>query len=211
MSNYYPVFLNLAGKRCIVVGGGDIAERKVINLLECGAKVTVISSELTPKLQELSETSAITLLKRPYRQGDLMESFLAIAATDNQKVNRACFQEAAALNIPVNVVDQTDLCSFIAPSIVRRGGITIAFSTGGKSPALARKLREDLERLFPPEYGTLLDVVSQIRQEVRRQGLSPSPEAWQEALNEEILELIRMGDVALAKTKLQSILQQAAS
>ncbi len=148
MPEYYPAFLNIEGKPCVVIGGGAVAEQKVKSLLKATARVTVISPDFVPALDELASKKKVALVRREYRPGDLAQQFLAIAATDDNKVNEAVFKEANERNIPINVVDVPRLCSFIVPAVVRRGDITFAISTGGKSPAFARKVREDLERFF---------------------------------------------------------------
>ena len=142
---YYPVFLNLKGRLCVVIGGGEVAERKVKGLLECEARVRIISPEVTPWLRDVAGQGEVDWLPREYREGDLKGAFLAIASTDRQPVNEAVAAEAAREKVVLNVVDNTPLCTFIAPSVVTRGDVTVAISTGGASPALARKLRESLE------------------------------------------------------------------
>src|SRR4030042_230398 len=149
MSSYYPIFLDLKGKRCIVVGGGSVAERKVEMLLEHETSVTVISPELSPKLQHLADQGAIKTITRNYQKGDLKGAFLVIAATDDPSVNAAVAGQARKQRALVNVVDDPRASDFIVPSMVRRGDITIAISTAGKSPALARKLRSLLEATLP--------------------------------------------------------------
>ncbi|MQG76858.1 MAG: bifunctional precorrin-2 dehydrogenase/sirohydrochlorin ferrochelatase, partial [SAR202 cluster bacterium] len=134
---YYPVFLNMQGQLCVVIGGGEIAERKVQALLEAGAVVTLIAPECTDGLVAMTSDSSVTWRQRTYETGDLEGAFIAIAATDNRDVNEAVTKEASERNTPLNVVDVTDLCTFIAPSVIRRGPVTLAISTGGMGPALA--------------------------------------------------------------------------
>jgi len=158
--NYYPAFLDISGKKVVVVGGGTIAERKVLALLKAGAVVTVVSPALTPRLSREKEKNAIRHVGRGYRRGDLKGSFLVIAATHTPAVNSRVARDAPS---PVNVVDVPKECTFIAPSVVRRGPLTIAISTGGKSPAFSKTIRKDLEKVIGPEVGNYLKFVSSLR------------------------------------------------
>jgi precorrin-2 dehydrogenase/sirohydrochlorin ferrochelatase len=160
--NYYPAFLNISGKKVVVVGGGTIAERKIFALMKAGAVVTVISPTITKRLFREKEKNTIRHIARMYRKGDLKGSFLVIAATDTPSVNSKVAREAPS---PVNVVDVPKECSFIAPSVVRRGPLTIAISTGGKSPAFARTLRRELEVTYGPEVGGYLTFVGAMREQ----------------------------------------------
>ncbi len=160
---YYPIFLDIAGKKCVVVGGGDVAARKVKRLCESGAKVSVISPELAPELAALKSENAIEHVAAQYNIKHLEGAVLIIGATDNDKINETISNDARRLGIPVNIVDDPQKCDFILPSIVERGDLTIACSTGGNSPALARRLREELESAYGEEYGTLLKLLGQLR------------------------------------------------
>ncbi len=205
---YYPVFLNLAGKKCVVVGGGQVALRKVRALLECGADVAVISPELCPELIEMAEKGEINALRRQYQPGDLGQALMAIAATDNSDINRQVATEARGNAVLVNVADDPDNCDFIAPSYLRRGDVTIAVSTAGSSPALARKIRARLEADFGDEYAALARLVSEVRTAVKRQGIRVSSDAWQEALDLDLLsDLVRTGNDEKARDTLLSNLR----
>jgi len=166
LPSYYPVFLNLRGKGCIVVGGGRVAERKVLSLLKAGADITVISPELTKRLKEKSLKRSISLSKkikhisRKYKKGDLKNAFLVIAATDSNKTNKKVSEDAPHL---INVVDVPSLCNFIVPSIVKRGPLTIAISTSGVSPSIAKAIRKELEKLYGAEFGKHLASLKKIR------------------------------------------------
>ena len=166
---YYPVFLNLKGKKCVVVGGGRVAERKVLSLLESGADITVISPELTKRLRKESVKSLkrakaskgnLRHISREYKKGDIRNAFLAIAATDSMETNKKVSADAPNL---INVVDAPSLCNFIAPSVVRRGPLTIAISTSGVSPSIAKAIRKELEKLYGPKFGRRLDSIKKIR------------------------------------------------
>ncbi|MFQ5645830.1 MAG: bifunctional precorrin-2 dehydrogenase/sirohydrochlorin ferrochelatase [bacterium] len=165
---YYPLHLDLAGKICVVVGGGRVAERKVNTLLQYGAAVVLVSPEISEKLSEL--VSEITWHKRSYRKGDLEKAFLAYSATDDNAINRQVYEEARHRNILVNVVDVPDLCNFIVPSIVSRGDLSLSVSTGGKSPALSKKIRKELEKSYGGEYADYLILLGNIREFVKSSG-----------------------------------------
>lgn len=184
---YYPIFLNIRGRRCVVVGGGQVARRKVRTLLEHGADVEVISPDLCAELGQLAESGEIHALPREYRDGDLQGAVIAIAATDDRNTNLAVAKEARARAVLVNVVDDAENSDFIAPSYMRRGDVTIAISTGGRSPALARKIRTRLEKDFGDEYASLAWLLSEVRTEVKRQGIKVNGDAWQEALDLDLL------------------------
>ena len=210
MPSYYPVFLDLQGRRCVVIGGGDVAERKALALLDSGARVTLVSPDATPALQRLADDNTLEFRRRAYQPGDLADAWLAIAATDGTEVNRAVRREAEERGIFVNVVDVAPLCSFIAPSIVRRGEITVAVSTGGVGPALARHIRRKLEGVLGPEYAGLARVVADARKALRAQGKRASPERWQECLNDSLLELVRQDRLEEARDHLlQNLLRES--
>jgi precorrin-2 dehydrogenase/sirohydrochlorin ferrochelatase len=157
----YPInVIGLERRHSVVIGGGNVAARKVAGLLEAGARVTVISPALAPELETLAEAGRVVFIGRDYCTGDLAGAFLAIAATDEPAVNQAVWQEAEQLGCLVNVVDDPAHSNFIVPAVVRRGDVSVAVSTGGASPALARHLRERLETLVGPEYGELADLLN---------------------------------------------------
>jgi siroheme synthase-like protein len=163
----YPICLvGLETRRAVVVGGGTVAARKVAALLEAGAQVTVISPDLAPALTALAAEGRIAAVVRPYRDGDLAGAFLAIAAAGDPAVNEAVWREAGRCGCLVNVVDDPAHSHFIMPAVVRRGEVTIAVSTGGASPALARRLREKLEAEIGPEYGILAEILAELRPEL---------------------------------------------
>lgn len=192
--SYYPVFLDIEGKRCVVVGGGTVAHRKVIMLLGHAGDVEVISPKLCPELKELVSDGSIKAVRRAYRTGDLDGAVVVIAATDDRETNERVAQEAREKRVLVNVVDTPDLCDFIVPSYVRRGDVTVAVSTNGKSPALARKIRKEIEKHFGAEYGALASLLEEVRGELRDQQIRIPPDAWQQALDlDQLIHLLRMG------------------
>jgi len=182
--SYYPVSLDLKGRFCVVVGGGRVAERKVRGLLACEAKVQVISPQLTPGLSELLRDGRLTWEDRDFQSGDLENGFLVIAATDNEQVQQQTYKEAEERNILINVADVPGRCNFILPATVRQGDLTISISTGGKSPALAKQLRQQLEKSYGPEYKTVADILGGLRGEVLAQG---RPQEENEALFNKLL------------------------
>lgn len=167
---YFPVNLDIAGRKCLVIGGGRVAARKVVALLACGGKVLVISPELAPELLELRQTEQIKWHQREYRQGDLRGAFLVIAATDDERVQADVVLEAEKNGQLLNVADVPHRCNFILPATVRRQDLTISISTAGKSPALASKLRRELAEKIGPEYGTLTEIMGLLRAEILSQG-----------------------------------------
>lgn len=169
---YYPAFIDLKEKECLVVGGGQVAERKVRALLGAGARVTVVSPAVTKGLQRLNAQGRIRQLSRDYQSGDLRNAFLVVACTSFRQVNQEVAKEAKKRRMLVNVVDDPRWCNFIVPSVARRGDLTIAISTGGKSPALARKIREELQAKFGPEYGAMLKLLGAVRRKLLTEGRS---------------------------------------
>jgi precorrin-2 dehydrogenase/sirohydrochlorin ferrochelatase len=186
---YYPVFWDIQDKRCVVVGGGDVSLRKVKRLLDCGAKISVVSPKLVPELISLKAENAIEHIAADYDVRYMEEAALIIGATDDEKTNADICADARSLGIPVNIVDDPQKCDFILPSIVERGDLTIAIGTGGKSPALARSLREKLEDKYGIEYEILLNILGNLRAKMKESGRG---KAWFESLlNAGILDLIR--------------------
>lgn len=177
----YPLFALIEDRPCLVVGGGTVGERKVQDLLTAGARVTVVSKVLTPRLSELVAAGHIHFIQGDFSPHYLDGMTLVVGATDDQRVNRQVSAAAQARNVLVNIVDAPELCTFIVPAQVRRGSLTIAVSTGGASPALARQVREELEQLFGPEYGRYLRLLQSVRNQVlsRRRGHPENPRLFQ--------------------------------
>ena len=199
-SSYYPLYLNIADRKCIVVGGGQVALRKVKTLLEYSARVEVISPDLCADLEKLAGANEINTVDREYQYGDLKEARIVIAATDDSDVNLKVVKEARDRGILINVVDCAEESDFILPSYLRRGDITIAVSTSGRSPALARKIRTKLERDFGNEYESLAVLVNEVRTEIRQRGIKINSEDWQTALDLDLLTaLLKQGKSEQAK------------
>ncbi|HVR42588.1 MAG TPA: bifunctional precorrin-2 dehydrogenase/sirohydrochlorin ferrochelatase [Thermoanaerobaculia bacterium] len=164
---WYPLFLDLEGKRVVVVGGGAVAERKIEALVAAGASVLVVAPEVTEGIVRLAASAPVAIERRAFEQGDLEGAALAFAATDRPEVNRLVASEASARGVPANVADHPELGSFIVPATIERGAIRIAFSTGGHSPLLARHLRERLEREIGPGISALAEVLGELREAAR--------------------------------------------
>lgn len=167
MPDYFPAFLDLRGRRCLVVGGGLIGERKVRDLLSCGADVVLVSPAATTGLAELVNRGTVTHRRRTFRQSDVRGCAVVVAATGVTAVDTAVAGAAKRRRALVNVVDRPALCDFIVPSVLRRGELQIAVSTGGRSPALAREIRHGLEDMFGPEYAELIERVGRERTRAR--------------------------------------------
>lgn len=159
-NTYYPAFIDLENKKTVVVGGGKVAERKILGLLDTGAKVTVLSPVITKRIEREKQKGRLRHICRRYRKSDLKEAFLVIAATDDRNLNERVSRDAPCL---VNVVDVPKLCNFIVPSTMQRGPLTIAVSTGGVSPAFARSLRKELEKTYGCEFSGYLKALQKIR------------------------------------------------
>ena len=166
---YYPLFLDLQTRPCLVVGGGEVAERKVHSLLQAGGQVTVISPTLTRQLQSWEEERQIAVRLRSYQDGDLNGFTLVFAATDDEALHQRIACEAKKAGVLLNVVDRPALCSFIVPAMVSQGDLTLAISTSGASPALARHIRQALERQFGEEYALMLQLLARVRERVVRE------------------------------------------
>ncbi|KGE18318.1 precorrin-2 dehydrogenase/sirohydrochlorin ferrochelatase family protein [Paenibacillus wynnii] len=168
MTVYLPIMLDCHGQRCVVIGGGRIAERKVLGLLEAGASVTVVSPSITDGLAKLAEESALTWSKRVYAPGDIRGAFLVYAASNDVEVNRKVAEEAHAYGIPVNVASEAERGSFITPGVVRRGRLTVAVSTSGAGPGAAAEIRGLLEETLGEEYGPYLEFLHHMRTEIKQ-------------------------------------------
>ena len=201
MNTYYPVYIEMRDQPVVVIGGGKIAEGKVDGLLAAKAHVTIISPELTPHLRELVNQNEIGYLARTYQQGDLSGAFMVICATDRADINHRVWREATANHQLVNVVDDTPRCNFIAPSILRRGDLTIAISTSGRAPALAVRLKERLQRELGPEYERFLELAAKLREPLARHvpDFETRKALWYQLVDSEILDVLADGDEAAAR------------
>jgi siroheme synthase-like protein len=200
--NYYPIYLNMTERRCLVIGGGAVAERKIAGLLEAGAKLTVVSPAITDTIAHWAKEHGIELIARRYRTSDLTEHEIVFVATDDGAANAQVFSDGRRLGVWVNAADDPEHCDFILPSVLRRGDLTVAVSSGGTSPALSRTIREELEIYFTEEYGLLAKMAAEARAELHGRGVSVPFETWRRALSGEVRQLLMRGDVARAKALL---------
>ncbi|MEQ8187943.1 MAG: bifunctional precorrin-2 dehydrogenase/sirohydrochlorin ferrochelatase [Candidatus Eremiobacterota bacterium] len=194
-STYYPMLLNLSGRKCIVIGGGIVAERKVCSLLDSGGSVSVIAPSITDCLIGLSQENKITFINRAYEKGDLKGAFLVIAATDSSQVNKSVYEETRELGIMADIVDEPQLCDFIVPSCIRRGPFIITVSTSGKSPCLSKKVRKDLESIYTEAYGTFTSMLGTMRERVQKEipVREKRKKFWETLVESNIPELLKEG------------------
>ncbi len=198
----YPVSLVVAGRRCVVVGGGTVAARKVAALLDAGADVVVVAPEVCAEIRAMP----VRVEERPYTAGDLDRAWLAIAATDDRDINRQVHADGRHARVWVNAADDPAACAFTLPAVLRRGPVSVAVSTGGHSPALAGWLRDQIAAQFGPEIGRLAELLSEARDELQAAGRSTEGLDWRKALDSDMLELIRKGRMAQARERLQACL-----
>jgi precorrin-2 dehydrogenase/sirohydrochlorin ferrochelatase len=207
MSNYYPIYVQLQGRPCVVVGGGLIAEGKVDGLLAANARVTLISPRLTGRLRAHVDLGEIIHISRSYLPGDLSGAFLVICATDQVDINHQVWLEATANKQLVNVVDDTPRCNFIAPSILRQGDLTIAISTGGKAPALAVRLKEHFQVEIGPQYAQFLKLAGKLRKPLAQHisDFETRKALWYQLVDSNVLELLAQNDEAAALQKVSEV------
>jgi siroheme synthase-like protein len=165
---YYPIYLDIENREVVIIGGGNVCARKAETMMKYGARVTVVAPELTEEIEGWAREGCLAVRRKRYDHSDLEGANIVIASTDDQSVNEQIAADCRARRIPVNVVDVTPLCEFIVPAIIEKGSVQIAVSTGGKSPALARTLKEDLQRLIGPEYAEVNDTLGTLREEAKR-------------------------------------------
>jgi siroheme synthase-like protein len=205
----YAVNLIVDGRPCLVVGGGAVARRKVEGLLPCGAVVTVVAPDVEPRLAALADEGAITVHRRGYDRGEAAGYRLVLAATDDPAVNRTVYEDGDAAGVWVNSADDPEWCSFTLPGVVRRGPILVTVATGGHSPALAAWLRRRLDEELGEEYEVLLRLLSEVRANVKAAGRSTEEVDWLSALDSNMLELIRAGQIGKARERLQACLSSS--
>jgi precorrin-2 dehydrogenase/sirohydrochlorin ferrochelatase len=205
------MMVDLTGKRCLIVGGGVVAERKVARLLECGAAVEVVSPAVTSRLKALASSGRLRLRRRPIRPSDFEGAFLVFVTTNDPEVNRRAAEVARRHGGLVNVADDPATCSFHVPSVVRRGDLAIAISTGGGSPALAKKLRQRLEQSIGPEYTALLGALRALRE--RAQQTIPDPKArqaiYRRAVESDLYDRAAAGDSTAVRARIDELIREA--
>ncbi len=206
---FYPVYLNLNNKPVVVIGGGEVAERKVESLLGTGAVIKLISPTVTTRLDLLAKANKIQIDHRKYGHGDCDGMTLVFSATDDAEVSAAVFADATRTGALVNTADQPLLCDFIMPAVVRRGDIAIAISTGGTSPGLAAQLRRKIARIIGPEYAKLAELLSRARREIR--GRVPDVQQRKalhyRILNSDIMDRLKRNDREGAERRLKEIIE----
>ncbi len=210
---YYPLFADLRGRRCVVIGGGLVAQRKVTTLLNYGADLVVISPAATMHIRTYARQGRLRYLARRFRPGDLRHAWLAYAATDDMQINGQVFRAAQRMRIFANVVDQTPLCSFIAPAIFRRDPLTIAISTGGASPSLAKRLRHELEASIGSDYARMLKLLRSLRGVAKRQlpSYNERKHYFDQLVRGRVFQLVRNGQPQAARRTALTMLQKAAA
>lgn len=204
---FYPVFLDLTGRACVVVGGGIVAERRVEALLAAGAEVTVVSPEVTPALAGLGAAGRVRHVARPYRPDDLAGAELAFTAVDDPAVSAAVALEARERAVWLNAADDPAHCDFILPGLVRRGVLTVAVGSGAASPALTRALREHLDSALGPEWEALGELAAAARRELRAAGRVTDGDTWRRALAPDVRALLAEGRLGEARDQLRTRLE----
>lgn len=193
---YYPIFLDLKNKKSVVIGGGSVAERKAVTLLSCKADVSVISPDITPRLRELAKKKKLTYIKKRYEDKDIKDAFLVVAATNNREANNAVFAAAKKYKCLLNIVDKPDESNFIVPSLISRGDLTIAVSTGGKSPAFAKQIRKELQNRYGKEYKVFLKTMGMVRERLLKNVSSEKArrQIFNKLAHSNIIGLLKKGD-----------------
>jgi precorrin-2 dehydrogenase/sirohydrochlorin ferrochelatase len=207
---FYPMFVDVEGRRCLVVGGGPVATEKVEKLLQHGAVVRLVTPETTPELAAMVEAGEVAeLRRRPYRPEDLEGCFIVIAATNLDAINRMVWQDAEARGMLCNVVDVPPLCNFIVPSIVRRGELALAISTGGASPVVAKHIRRELEEAYGPEWEALVDLLRDVRDElkVRYPDMPSRRDAVERLMETDVIRRLAEGDEDGARELARRVLE----
>ena len=205
----YPVNLVVSGRRCVVVGAGRIAARKVDGLLAAGADVHVVAPRLGNQVRTMRDEGRVTVAERAFEPADLDGAWLATAATDDAAVNHAVFEAGEGRGVWVNAADDPDNCSFTLMSVIRRGDVVVTVGTGGRSPALAAWLKERIAAEIGPEYETLVELLADAREGMQADGRSTEDADWKRALDSGMLDLIRAGRVDDAKELLRSCLSSS--
>jgi precorrin-2 dehydrogenase/sirohydrochlorin ferrochelatase len=205
---YYPIYLDMHGRNALVVGGGAVGSRKVQTLLRAGARVTVVSPQVTAAIRSLALTGELTWHERPYRASDMETMFLAFSATDDPNLNHRIEADAIRHHVLCNFADAPDRGHFILPSIVARGDLLVSISTSGKSPAVARRLRQEMEAYFGEEYAPFLRLMGAIREQLLTRAHAPEDhrQIFDRLIDGGLLALVKAGDREGVDTLLQSVL-----
>lgn len=201
----YPVTLLVDGRRCLVVGGGRIAARKAAGLLASGARVRVVAPEVTAAVRDLG----VAVDERPYRRGDAAGHWLVVTATGDPELNAVVAADAADAGVWVNAADDPPACSFTLPAVLRRGTVSVAVSTGGRSPALAAALRDHLAVAVGPEWGTLAELLGAARERIHAAGRSTEQADWRAVVTSDNLELLRSGHIDVVRERIEAWLSSS--
>jgi siroheme synthase-like protein len=202
----YPVALVLSGRRCLVVGGGHVARRKALGLIEAGARVDLVAKEVLAPVRNMAGLESVE--ERPYRRGEVAGYRLAVAATGDPDVNQAVFEDGERAGVWVNSADDPASCSFILPAVARQGPVSVAISTSGFSPALASWLKEHVAGHLGPEVAELAGMLAEVRARLKAAGRSTEEVDWRQGIDWAMLDLIRSGRRAEAKERLEACLSQ---
>ena len=206
--SYYPIGIDIKDKLCIVIGGGEVAERKALKLLEFGANVLIISPEITKRLEKLSKKGKLNYIKDRYKKEYIKEGFLIFAATDNEEVNFKISEDAKKLGKLINVVDKPDLCNFILPSVVKRGDFIISIFTQGKSPMFSKVIREKLEKEFKEIYELYVDILGNLRDKIKKKisDERKRKEIFENLTSIDILKILEENNIKKLKKKIKEVL-----
>lgn len=205
MTHLFPIYLNLSGKNCLVIGGGPVAERKVENLLEYEANIKLVSPQVENKIKEWSRDGIITWLPREFAAQDLDGIFMVFVATNDGAVNQQVVELCRQRGILANAVDDPPNCDFFIPSLIRRNSLVVAISTEGKSPLFARKLREELEDVITPEYGEFVEILGELRTQIKHGVLDIGlrKKIFENLVNSDILNLLKAGEKEKARERIE--------
>lgn len=205
---YFPINLDINGRKVVVVGGGEVASRKVTGLVRCGALVTVVSPKFC---RSLGRMKGITRIKRAYRKSDLKDALIAISATDSDKVNRRVHQHAVEAGIPVNVVDQPALCTFTVPAVISKRDLLVTISTGGGSPALSRRIRKKIEEDVSQTFADHLALMKEMRPKVLASTLTPRErkQLFTRMAGQDVHDVLEQWGIRAARRLVRSIFREA--
>lgn len=206
MASLFPIFLSLDNRHCVVAGGGQVAERKVENLLEYPVSIDVISPEATLRLQEWANSKQVNWIRRPFRAADIQGAFLVFAATDDQEVNRQVASLCKQAGVMVNAVDDPGFCDFYIPSTIRRNSLVVAISTEGKSPAYAKRLRRQLEDTITDQHGQFVDLLGEQRENVKNAfpDIRVRQAIFEALANLDILDLLAAGEEERVRERVEA-------
>ncbi|QGT99049.1 Precorrin-2 oxidase [Candidatus Syntrophocurvum alkaliphilum] len=209
MGHLFPIFLDLTNKKCVIIGGGKVAERKVNNLLAYGAKITIVSPEIEHGIKEKVDIGLLTWHKRQFKDKDIKQAYMVYSATNDPVINKRVADLCLAAGILVNAVDDPPNCNFYVPSIVRRNSLVVAISTEGKSPLLAKKLREEFEQIITAEHGEFVDILGNLREIIKKEvkDIEERKKLFESLVNSDILELLQKGE----KEKVRERVEQCIS